>query len=86
MLIYLIDNHKMTYEDFKELTEISPSEFSNTIKIFKNMLNDLKLNMSLITETTSKNYLNDIKYNIKTYYLQIIGYDYSFDYLDLNEE
>jgi len=46
-LIYLIDNHRMTYEDFKELTEISPSEFSNTIKVFKNMLNDLKLNMIL---------------------------------------
>lgn len=46
-LIYLIDNHRMTYEDFKELTEISPSEFSNTIIVFKNMLNDLKLNMIL---------------------------------------
>ncbi len=76
----------MTYEDFKELTEISPSEFSNTIKIFKNMLNDLKLSMTLITETTPNNYINDMKYNIKTFYLQIIGYDYSFDYLDLNEE
>ena len=42
MPMYLIDNHKMTYEDFKELAEISPGEFSNTIKIFKNMLNDLK--------------------------------------------
>ena len=41
--------------------------------------------MTLITETTTNNYINDMKYNIKTYYLQIIGYDYSFDYLDLNE-
>lgn len=86
MLIYLIDNHKMTYEDFNELIEISPSEFSNTIKTFKEMLIDLKMHMSLYTETTNPNYLNDMKFNIKAYYLQVIGYNYKFEYMDLSDK
>lgn len=27
-----------------------------------------------------------MKFNIKTYYLQIIGYDYKFEYMDLSDE
>ena len=49
-LIFLIDNKKASYKSFQELSDITPAAFSKYIKYFKEMIIDLKLNMTLIVE------------------------------------
>ena len=83
--IYMVDVHHTTYEEFNELMLISQPEFSKFINSFKQMINDLKLNCSLLIEKTYPEEY-DSNFKINTYYLQQIGEDYYFEYEHLNEE
>ena len=88
MLIYLIDNHRMTYEEFNELTDITSSQFSKILVAFKEMLNDLKMNATITSEEidVESNVIqfNETSFKTKVYYFQMLGEDYTFDYLGLS--
>ena len=90
MPIYLVDNHRMTYEEFNELTDISQSQFSKILVAFKEMLNDLKINAAITSEEidVESNVIqfNETSFKTKVYYFQMPGEDYTFDYLGLSEE
>ena len=49
-LIYLLEEKEVTYESFKELMDISKSEFSEFIREFFAMIDDLKLRYRIVKE------------------------------------
>lgn len=85
LYIYLLEEHHVTYYEFNELMEISPSQFSVYLKTFKQMIKDLRLRCELLEET-NKSYEYENQFGVKTYYLQSISNDYYFEYEHLNEE
>lgn len=72
MLIYLIDNHRMSYEEFNKLTDITPSQFSKILVSLKEMLNDLKMNATKTSEEidVESNVIqfNETSFKTKEYY------------------
>ena len=85
MLIYLIDNHHVTREEFNELFEVPSSKFSQYMKEFKQMLEDLK--MDIILSKFKRKEDEDSLGNFKTNYYYVTYIEpYKFDYMDLNEE
>ena len=87
LLIYLLDNKEVTYESFKEVSNITSSTFSKLINTLKDMIDDL--NMKIVLSKTS--YLNtEVDTNqLKTnkYFLTTLGedkYHYEIDNLDDN--
>ena len=85
MLIYLIDNHKVTYEEFSELSNITRKEFSKFMPSFKEMITDLKINADVILKKDDTNIDNPGQFKSNIYYFRMIDNDYSFDYDDLDE-
>jgi len=85
MLIYLIDNHKVTYEEFSELSDITRKEFSKFMPAFKEMITDLKINADVILKKDDTNIDNPGQFKSNIYYFRMIDIDYSFAYDDLDE-
>ena len=84
-LIYLIDNHHVTREEFNELFEVPSSKFSQYMKEFNQMLEDLK--MDIILSKFKRKEDEDSLGNFKTNYSYVTYIEpYKFDYMDLNEE
>ena len=86
-LIFLIDNKKASYKSFQELSDITPAAFSKYIKYFKEMIIDLKLNMTLIVEKIQETEIDTSRLKTNYYYLQYIEDNmYQFEYNHLPDE
>ena len=86
-LIYLFDNKEATYEQFSEASEITPQTFSKYIKIFKNMIEDLHMKVTLFVDTYIDTTIDTNKLKTNNYILQTVGEDkYYFEYKHLNEQ
>ena len=85
MLIYLIDNHHVTREEFNELFEVPSSKFSQYMKEFEQMLEDLKMDI-IISKFKRKEDVDSLG-NFKTNYYYVTYIEpYKFDYMDLSED
>ncbi len=86
-LIYLYDNKEATYEEFAEVSDISPQTFSKDIKFFKNMIKDLKMNVTFFTDSYLDTTIDTNQFKTNNYVLQTLGEDkYHFEYKHLNED
>lgn len=85
MLIYLIDNHHVTREEFNELFEVPSSKFSQYMREFEQMLEDLKMDI-IISKFKRKEDVDSLG-NFKTNYYYVTYIEpYKFDYMDLSED
>ena len=85
MLIYLIDNHHVTREEFNELFEVPSSKFSQYMKEFEQMIEDLKMDI-IISKFKRKEDVDSLG-NFKTNYYYVTYIEpYKFDYMDLSED
>lgn len=82
--IYMQEEGETTYEDFKELMDITKPQFSLFVKSFKQMLSDLKMNYELIIEPI-KDIEHTNRFATNKYHLIHIGNN-NFNYEDLDEE
>lgn len=83
-LIYILEEKEVTYESFKELMDISKSEFSEFIREFFAMVDDLKLRYRIVKEQI----LNPDNLGLKPtniYHLNDLDMDNYFEYEHLNE-
>ena len=85
MLIYLIDNHHVTREEFNDLFEVPSSKFSQYMREFGQMLEDLKMDI-IISKFKRKEDVDSLG-NFKTNYYYVTYIEpYKFDYMDLSED
>ena len=85
MLIYIIDNHHLTREEFNELFEVPSSKFSQYMREFEQMLEDLKMDI-IISKFKRKEDVDSLG-NFKTNYYYVTYIEpYKFDYMDLSED
>ena len=86
-LIYLIDNKRASYKSFTELSDVNPKTFSKYLKYFKEMLIDLKMNITLIEEEIQETEIDTSTLKTKYYQIQYIDDNlYQFEYKHLDEE
>lgn len=83
-LIYLIEEKQVTYDSFTELMDISKSQFSEFIKDFFKMVDDLKLRYKIIKDQEVN--IDNTGYRATNiYHLNDLDMDNHFEYEHLNE-
>ena len=83
-LIYLIEEKQATYDSFTELMDISKSQFSEFIKEFFKMVDDLKLRYKIIKDQEVN--IDNTGYRATNiYHLNDLDMDNHFEYEHLNE-
>lgn len=86
VLLYLIDNHQITYEEFTELSSLSKPYFFKIMEMLEEMLEDLDLKATLSKDVIIIKDDNLIEHEAYIYYFRQIGKSYYFNLEQVDEE
>lgn len=86
VLLYLIDNHQITYEEFTELSSLSKPYFFKIMEMLEEMLEDLDLKATLSKDVIIIKDDNLIEHEAYIYYFRQIGKCYYFNLEQVDEE